>query len=387
MVPRPADVSSELFSRDHEVGVPFFRYSHVYIEHRKELLSIIDDVCSRGAFILQNEVQEFENELATVVGTAHAVGVANCTDGLTLSLKASGITIGDEVIFSSHTFVATAAAIRNAGATPVPVECGPDHLMDADAAEAAITPRTRAIVPTQLNGRICDMDAILSIARKHDLIVVEDAAQALGASFKGKQAGSFGNAGAFSFYPAKSLGCFGDGGAITTSDQRLYEILSRARNHGRSETGYVSQWGENSRLDNLQAAILIYKLELLRDEIEKRRHFAGLYHEMLLDVEEVVLPPGPDDDSDRFDTYQNYEIEATNREALVEFLSSRRIGTSVQWGGWAVHQFEELGFKCRLPITEDLFKRMLLLPLNTSLTSNEVTYVAASLREFYAYPH
>ena len=199
-------------------AVPFFNYAHVFSAHEEGLLPLITDVSRRGAFILQGELEDFETKLASFCGARYAVGVANGTDALMLALRAAGISSGDEVVFCSHTYVATAGAIHFVGAIPVPVECDRDHLMDPDAIEGALSDRTRAIMPTQLNGRTCDMDAIQDVAAKHGLPIIEDAAQGLGSRFKGKSAGTFGVAGTISFYPAKTLGCLGDGGA----DDDLY---------------------------------------------------------------------------------------------------------------------------------------------------------------------
>ena len=235
--------------------VPFFNYRHIFTSHEEDFISIFQDVGRRGAFIAQQDMRDFEQHLAAFTGTRHALGFSNATDGLHIALRAAGVGPGDEVIFCSHTMVATAAAIHFAGATPMPVECGPDHLMDPAAATAAITPRTRALMPTQLNGRTCDMDALQAIADRHGLLIVEDAAQALGSKFKGRQAGTFGIASAISFYPAKNLGCLGDGGAVLTNDDAIYRKMFLLRDHGRDETGEVVMWGLNTRLDNLQAAI------------------------------------------------------------------------------------------------------------------------------------
>ena len=191
---------------------------------------MVTDVGRRGAFILQKDLTNFEQHLAEFVGARRALGVGNATDGLHFAVRAAGIGPGDEVILSSHTMIATAAAVHFAGARAIPVECGADHLIDPIAVEAAITPYTRAIMPTQLNGRTCDMDALDAIARKHGLVIIEDAAQALGSKFKGQCAGTFGIASAISFYPAKVLGCLGDGGAaITNDDADLRADLSTAR--------------------------------------------------------------------------------------------------------------------------------------------------------------
>jgi dTDP-4-amino-4,6-dideoxygalactose transaminase len=309
--------------------------------------------------------------------------VGNATDGLHFAVRAAGIGPGDEVILSSHTMIATAAAVHFAGATAIPVDCGADHLIDPNAVEAAITPRTRAIMPTQLNGRTCDMDALGAIARKHGLVIIEDAAQALGSRFKGQCAGTFGLAAAISFYPAKVLGCLGDGGAAITNDDAIYERIYQLRDHGRSTDGAIVSWGLNSRLDNLQAALLDFQLKKFAKVVDRRRALARHYTERLKDVAEIVLPPAPDSDPDHFDIYQNYEVEAERRDGLKEYLKENGIGTLIQWGGQAVHQLKALGFTQDLPKTDLLFQRMLMLPMNMALSDEDLEFVCDTIRAFY----
>ncbi len=364
-------------------SVPFFNYPHVYTSNEKDFNAIFQDVGRRGAFIAQQDLRDFEAHLAAYTGSRHALGVSNATDGLHIAMRAAGIGPGHEVIFCSHTMVATAAAIHFSGATPVPVECGPDHMIDPASVESAITSRTKAIVPTQLNGRTCDMGALQKLADEHKLLIVEDAAQALGSRFKGRLAGTFGLAGAFSFYPAKNLGCLGDGGAVLTDDDEMARKMALMRDHGRDEAGDVAMWGLNTRLDNLQAAFLDYKLARYADEVSRRRAIAGRYRLQLGDLVELLLPPGPDGDPDHFDVFQNYEIEAENRDALRVYLKDAGIGTIIQWGGKAVHQFTRLGFTKRLPFTERMFTRCLMLPLNSSLRDDDIDYVCETVRRFY----
>jgi dTDP-4-amino-4,6-dideoxygalactose transaminase len=251
------------------------------------------------------------------------------------------------------------------------------------AVESAVGPRTRAIMPTQLNGRTCEMDKLEEIANRHGLLIVEDAAQGLGSRFKGKCAGTFGAASAISFYPAKVLGCFGDGGAVVTNDDQIYERLYQLRDHGRNRLGEVVSWGLNSRLDNVQAAILDFKLRDYEAVITRRRTIAALYSERLSDVTEIVLPPAPDSDSDHFDIYQNYEIEAERRDELKQYLKDRGIGTLIQWNGQAVHQLRVLGFTQVLPRTDRLFTRLLMLPMNMSVSNDDVDYICDEIRSFY----
>lgn len=364
--------------------IPFFNYRGAFSAREDEFLDIIRDVVRRGAFIQQRDLAEFEEALAAYLGVTYAFGVGNATDGLIIALKAAGLKPGDEVIFPSHTMVASPAAVAHVGGVPVPVDCGPDHLIDARSIEAAVTSLTRAIMPVQLNGRTCDMGAIERIARQHDLMIIEDAAQALGSKFKGKPAGSFGIASAFSFYPAKILGCFGDGGAVVTDDPEVARRIKLLRDHGRNDEGEVEMWGFNSRLDNMQAAILHAQFRDYDEIVTRRRSIARLYDELLSGIPEVALPPSPGSDPDHFDVFQNYEIEAERRDELRAHLLKNGVGTLVQWGGTPVHQFKALGFNVSLPATERLFERCVMLPLNMMVTDDEVGYIGELIRDFYS---
>ena len=364
--------------------IPFFRYPHVFGQQRDEILAAMIQVMDRGAFILQRDLEEFEGALARYLPVAHAIGVANGTDALILALRAAGAGPGDEVILPSHTYIATASSVHFVGATPVLVECGADHLIDPDAVAAAVTPRTKAIMPVQLNGRTCRMDALQAIADRRGLLIVEDAAQGLGSTYKGRRAGTFGAAAGFSFYPAKVLGCFGDGGGVTTNDPDVARKVRLLRDHGRDERGEVVAWGLNSRLDNLHAAVLSVKLKVFEAEVERRRQLARLYRQGLEMVDDLTLPPGPDGDPDHRDTYQNYEVESGRRDALRTALEKDGVRTIIQWGGKAVHQFDGLGLApAKLPRTDRLFERCFLLPMNTSLTDDEIHYITARIRRFY----
>jgi len=364
--------------------VPFFDYRAFFTSRESEFTDAVFDVLRRGAFILQQDGRDFESALAGYLGVKHAIGLSNCTDALIVALRAAGIGPGDEVIFPSHTFVASPSSIHWAGATPVPVDCGPDHLIEPDSARKAVTAKTKAIMPVSLNGRTCAFDPILEIADEYGLTIVEDSAQALGSKYKGKFAGTFGVAGTFSFYPAKILGCFGDGGALVTDDDAIARQTKLFRDHGRDEeTGEVVQWGFNFRLDNLQAAILHVQFKDYDKTIARRRQVASLYQAGLGDLGQLTLPPAPDSGPDHFDVYQNYEIEADRRDDLRAFLKDRGIGTLVQWGGKAVHQWKDLGFNVSLPVTERMFERCLLLPCNVFVSDDDVRYVIDQVRSFY----
>ena len=364
--------------------VPFFNYPYLFESREEDFVEIFKDVGRRGAYILQKDLSQFELDLAKYCNVNYAIGVANGTDAIWLALEAAGIGDGDEVILSSHTYIATAGAIAFVKAKPVPVECKEDWMIDPVAVEAAITKKTKAILPTQLNGRCCDMDALRAIAKKHDLIIIEDAAQALGAKYKGEFAGTMGLAGTISFYPAKTLGSFGDAGAILTNDKDLYDKMRFARDHGRNDEGEFIMWGYNSRMDNLQAAILNYKLAYYDDEVKRRREIASIYHKELSELHQIKLPQNPNANVEYFDVYQNYEIMAEKREELREFLKENGIGTLIQWGGQAVHSLSKLGFNnISLPFTEIFFKSCFMIPLNTSLSNEDVIYVCEKIKEFY----
>ena len=365
------------------MNIPFFNYPALFKEHEKKIVEIFSDVGHRGAYIMQNDLSDFESKIEKYTGIKHAIGVANATDAMQLLLKAGGVGAGDEVIFCSHTMVATASAIAFTGATPIPVEAGSDHLIDPDSIIKAITSHTKAIIPTQLNGRVADMDKILDIAHEYGLQIYEDSAQALGAKYKGQCAGSFGLGGCISFYPAKTLGCFGDGGIVLTNDDNIYNKIKLMRDHGRGEDGNVSIWGFNSRLDNLQAAILNFFFEDYDKTVKRRRYIADLYHKGLKDIDELTLPPATNSNNNHFDIYQNYEIEATRRDKFKSFLSDNGIGTLIQWGGKAVHEFKDLGFSQSLPITEKIMRDSLMLPLNMTVKDVEIKYICKCIRSFY----
>jgi dTDP-4-amino-4,6-dideoxygalactose transaminase len=364
--------------------VPFFNYRGAFAAHEEEFVAIFRDIIHRGAYIQQRDLADFEARLASYMGVKHAFGVANATDGLIMIARAAGLRAGDEAIFPSHTMVASPASVAHVGATPVPVEClDRDHLIDPDAIEAAITKRTRAILPVHLNGRTCQMDRIMEIAKRHNLLVLEDAAQALGSKFRGRAAGTFGLAAAISFYPAKILGCLGDGGAVVTNDDEVARKIRLLRDHGRNDNGDVEMWGLNSRLDNLQAAILDAQFKKYDVIVNRRRNIAAQYQSELGDLSDLVLPPPPDDDRDHFDVFQNYELEADRRDALRAHLSASGIGTLLQWGGKAVHEFRGLGFTQSLPRTERFFKRCIMLPMNMTVTDDEIAYIVSCIRDFY----
>ena len=365
------------------MSVRFWEPGKEFLRIEEEVMSTMRKVLVAGDLIMRQQMIDFEHSLASFVGTTDAVGVSNCTDGLRLLLEAVGIGAGDEVITVSHTFMATMAVIHQVGATPVLVDVGEDHNMDTDKLEAAVTSRTKAIIPVDLNGRMVRMDRVMEVAKAHNLLVIEDSAQALGASYMGVRGGAWGIAGAFSFYPAKLLGAYGDGGAVVTSDAALAEKLRELRDHGRvSKTGF-SGWGWNCRLDNLQAAILDLKLRKVPEWIGQRRRLAAIYDEELADVSTVKRPPRPDG-GPFFDIYQNYVIEAKNRDGLQAHLASRGIETLISPGPVPNHK-QPVGLDhFNLPRTEALCASVLSLPLNNELGEEQVLEVAGAIKDFYS---
>lgn len=359
--------------------VPFYDYCALGRRRGRELLDAIESVLRRGAFIMQDEVGEFERALAARLGMSEVVGVGNCTDGLELILRAIGVGFGDEVILPAHTFVATAGAVVAVGATPRFAEVGAAHDIDPLNIEHVGSKFTRAVIPVSLNGRCAELDAVTDLAARRGWVVVEDAAQAIGATLYGRPAGSWGVAGALSFYPAKTLGAIGDAGAIVTNDSSLAARLRMMRDHGRTETGDVEMWGRNSRLDNLQAAVLGVQLQHYDADVARRREIFRRYVDALDGITSIRLPAL--DVAGRFDVAQNFEIEADERDKLRAALAERGIGTALPWGGKAVTDFRGLGIIDATPHTSALMGTLLLLPLHQYLENSDVEAVIDAVKE------
>ena len=363
--------------------VPFINPKEHYRRLKNEIDFAITDTLARGDLVLRQQLRDFETDLAAFVGVRYAVGVNSCYHALHFSLLAAGIGPGDEVITVAHTFVATVSAIIHAGAKPVLVEVRKDYNMDPDLLEAAITPKTKAIIPVHLNGRVCEMDRIQSIAEKYSLRIIEDAAQALGATFKGRKAGAFGLTGCFSFYPFKALGGLGDGGAVTTNDPEVARVITLLRFNGEDrQTGEFHYHGYTALLDNVQAAVLDVKLRSLPKWIEHRRQIANLYEEGLRDIQDLQLPHFAEDNY--FDSYQNYVIRTRRRNELREHLRSQGVETLVHWPR---PMWEHTGLALvnpRLRETESICREVISLPISAETTPEQVEIVVESIRDFFA---
>jgi dTDP-4-amino-4,6-dideoxygalactose transaminase len=362
--------------------VRFVGYSRQYQQLKSEFNRVFEEVMSGGDFILRRHLEEFEKRIANYVGTKYAIGVNTGTDALYLSCHALGFGPGDEVITVAHTFVATVGAIVQCGATPILIDIRDDYNMDPEQIEKVITPKTKGIIPVHLNGHSCQMDRIMQIAKKYNLKVIEDAAQALGAEFKGKKCGSFGDIGIFSFYPAKMLGAPGDGGMVCTNDDILARKIKAFRDNGRVESVNVIEcFGWCSRLDNLHAAILNMKFNYFPKWIERRRQIAKLYDEGLKGIKGLI--PHPSSNKDYFDVYQNYVIRTERRDELANYLRNNGIEILISWPV-PLHKQKALGLgHFKLPITEKISNEVISLPMYPELTDQEVRLVIDTVKEFF----
>jgi dTDP-4-amino-4,6-dideoxygalactose transaminase len=355
--------------------------------HYQRLKAEIDDAIigclENGDLVLRQQLRDFERRFAQLVSVKHAVGLNSGFHALHFALIAGGVGPGDEVVTVAHTFVATVSAIVHTGAKPVLVDVGSDFNMDIEAFEAAITPQTKAVIPVHLNGRMCDMGRLMAVADRHGLFVVEDAAQALGATFRGKSAGSFGHVGCFSFYPFKTLGAYGDGGALVTNDSDLARAAKLLRFNGEDkETGEYHRHGYTALLDNVQAAVLGVKLRYLPSWITHRRAIAKRYHSLLEGIDEVVLPHFSEEN--QTDSFQNYVIRVPCRDELRACLSAQGVETLVHW---AKPMWKHRGLNLHATNLNETSKscgEVLSLPMSAETDEQDVDIAAGAIREFFS---
>ena len=373
----------------------FLPIATVYREDKDisdELVEAFVSVLSTGHFILGEQVRAFEEEVAKFLGVKHAVSLNSGTDALVIALRAAGVGPGDEVVTTPFTFFATSEAISRVGARPVFVDIDPGTFnLDAERVEAVITERTKAILPVHLYGHPVDMDPIMELAERYGLKVIEDAAQAFGAKYKGRYVGTIGDVGCFSFFPTKNLGALGDGGLLVTDDDEIAEVARKLRNHGGRDKYSNEMLGYNSRLDEIQAAFLRVKLKYLEGWNERRREIAKEYTRQLLEVSDDlgvrVLPPV--ERNYAYHVYHQYTIrvESGKRDALFEWLRSSNVGAMVYYPkplyALPVYEKEYGHLEGRMPNTERAAKEVISLPIGPFIREDEVKAVVEVIASFY----
>ncbi len=363
--------------------VPYVNLAAQFAADREDLLAAVEQVFAKGDFILGAAVGQFEEALAARYGFANVIGLNSGTDALLLALQVLGIGQGDEVITQSNSFIASAATIVQAGGVPVFVDVKADQCLDPAKLEAAITPRTKAIMPVHLTGRVCDMPAILAVAKRYGLVVIEDAAQAIGSMLEDRHAGAWGDAAAFSLHPLKNLNAAGDAGFLVLADAARAERARRLRNHGLVDRNTVGEFGINSRLDTLQAAVLLRRLEQLDEVTAKRRANAALYRS-LLDPRYVFHPPCLQAE---FNTFHTFVVQLDRRDELQAYLKDRGIGSAIHYP-IPIHRqpaataLGEAAYD--LPETDRQAGRILSLPIHQFLSRSDIELVAETVNGFYA---
>ncbi|MBS1953538.1 MAG: DegT/DnrJ/EryC1/StrS family aminotransferase [Cyanobacteria bacterium SZAS-4] len=356
-----------------------------YQTYKAQIDTAVQRVLESGHYILGPELERFEKDFAEFLGAGYVAGCASGTEAIYLALAAADVGPGDEVLVVAHTAVPTISAISMTGATPVFVDIDADsYVMDVKKIEAKITSKTKVLCPVHLYGQVVDMDGIMKIAAAHRLTVLEDVAQGTGATYKGKTVGTIGDFGAFSFYPSKNLGAFGDGGAVSTKTKENFDRLVMLRNYGQSKRYHHDIIGINSRLDEMQAAILSAQIPFVHEWNERRREIAKRYTDGLKDV--VVTPA---ENMDSTHVYHLYVIQSPDRDDLQAYLLDRGIQCLIHYPIPAHTQkaYSYLGYKPGdLPVTERLAKRILSLPMFPELTNEQIDQVIKSIRDFSAQP-
>jgi dTDP-4-amino-4,6-dideoxygalactose transaminase len=363
--------------------IPMVDLKVQYDAIREEIDSAVLGVIRSTAFILGPIGKALEQEIAAYHGAKHAIGVSSGTDALHLAVRAANIGPGDEVITTPFTFIATAEAVSYVGARPVFIDIRPDTFnIDASQIEKKITKRTKAIMPVHLYGQPADMDEIMAVAKKHGLTVIEDCAQSFGAGYKGKKTGAIGQLGCFSFFPSKNLGCYGDGGMVTTNDDGLAKRIIGLRNHGSQVRYYHDEVGYNSRLDEVQAAVLRVKFKRIGDYNDKRRRNASLYTKHLSGIPGITPPVEAAGTSHVF---HQYTIRVKNRDKVKEALDAGKATSSMIYYPVPLHlqkAYADLGMKPgSLPVSEAAAKEVLSLPMYPELTEEQIRAVAEAVKK------
>tara|TARA_Y100001958_G_C21213357_1_gene538871 strand:- start:93 stop:1196 length:1104 start_codon:yes stop_codon:yes gene_type:complete len=364
--------------------VEFIDLKSRYRIEKKEILKSLNKVLKKGHLVLTNELEEFEKNICKYTKASYCLGLNSGTDALMMSLWALGIGKGDEVITSPTSFIATVGAIIHVGAKPVFVDVKDDFNIDEDKIVEKINSRTKAIMPVHWTGRLCNMTKIESIAKKYNLKIVEDAAQAMGSYYKKKHAGSFSEVAAFSTHPLKNLNALGDGGFVTTNNKKIYEKIKLLRNHGIKKRDYVETYGVNSRLDVLNAEILKMRLKKLKVINNKRRYNVDIYRKNLRKLNKSIFIP--DDKKEEVNSYVMFLAQYRNRDRLQKYLTAHKIQSLIYYGTpLHLHPATKgLGFKKgSLPMAEKLAKNVLALPHHQNLTKKQIQFVIDKVNNFY----
>jgi len=362
--------------------IPYVNLKKQYRLEKKKLLKKIDSVLSSGDYILGDEVEIFEKNISKLCKTKYCVALKSGTDALTLSLHLLGVKRGDEVITPPNSFISSTSSIVHLGAIPVFVDVKEDQNINENLIEKKITKKTKAIMPVHLTGRMCSMDKICSIGKKYGIPIIEDAAQSIMSKFKDKLSGSWGDIGCFSTHPLKNLNALGDGGFLTTNNISIYEKAKIYRNHGLINRNKVKRFAYLSRMDNLQAAILNFRLKNLKNIIEKRRKNVSLYLSKL-NLNKVYFPF---EKKEQFNTYHTFVIQVDKRDELKKYLYSKGIETSIHYP-IPIHlqpASRRLGYKKgSFPLTEKQSRRILTLPINQFINKKEINYISKEINKFY----
>jgi dTDP-4-amino-4,6-dideoxygalactose transaminase len=362
--------------------VPYVNFRAQFEDERAEIMATVEQVFTRGEFVGGAAVEALEAELAAYVGVRHVVALNSGTDALILGMRALGLGAGDEVITPPNSFVASTAAIVAVGAKPIFADVRDDQNIDPDAVAAAITPRTRAIMPVHLTGRVADMRPLMELAERHGLAVIEDAAQSIGSRYEERQAGSFGTIACFSAHPLKNLNGAGDGGFLATGDAAIADKVRLMRNHGLADRNTVTMWGTVSRMDVLQAELLRLRLRRLESVIERRRRNAETYRRLLSEAPLFIAPCR----NQEFNTFHVFVVQSERRDELQTYLAREGIGTAVHYPV-PIHlqpAASELGYRRGdFPVTERQAERILSLPIHQFLTDEDQMHVADRIGAFY----
>lgn len=363
--------------------IPYVNLAGQHAALKNELLAAVGRVLDSGHFVLGPEVAEFEKRFAKLCGVRYAVGVNSGTDAIVMALRALSVGPGDEVITVANSFVTSASAIVAVGAKPVFVDVRGDYTMDPALIEPVLTPRTKAILPVHLTGCPSDMDMIGAIAKQHRLAVIEDCAQAVYAEYHGRRVGSLGDVGCFSLHPLKTLNACGDGGVLTTNDPQLHEQFKILRNNGFVNRDECVIWSSNSRLDSIQAAMLLVKMNYAEEWTEQRRANARLYRERLGGLPQIQLPQ---DKAEERPAYHTFVIQADRRDELASFLAERGVDTKIHYPIPIHRQPVAKDLGCvpgALPVTERQSKRILSLPIYPALGKENIDYISQCIHDFY----